>query len=123
MDARMTRIGLAARPTRIAALSTGAANGRGGTGVPAIETRLMVYILSVALLVAASLAAIANQSGRLVGVHEIPAFVCDRVELVPALTADRSAGDAGRSGDAPAKPDDLSVPGSRDSICARAPGA
>jgi hypothetical protein len=106
MDARMTRIGLAARPTRIA-----------------IETRLMVYILGVVLLVAASLAAIANQSGKLVGVHEIPPFVCDRVELVPAVTGDRSAGDAGRSRDAPGKPDDFPVPGSRDGICARDPGA
>jgi hypothetical protein len=83
----------------------------------------MVYILGVALLVAASLAAIANQSGKLVGVHEIPPFVCDRVELVPALTADRAADDLGRSRDAPGKPDALPVPGGRDSICARDPGA
>jgi hypothetical protein len=104
MDARMTRIGLGKGP--------------GGTRRPAIEARLMIYILGVALLIAASLVAIANQSGKLVGVHEIPPFVCDRVELVPALSADRSAGDVGRSRDAPGKPDHLPVPGSRDSICA-----
>lgn len=40
MDARMTRIGLTARPTRIAAPSTGAANRRDGTRGPAIETCL-----------------------------------------------------------------------------------
>jgi hypothetical protein len=83
----------------------------------------MVYILSVALLVAASLAAIANQSGKLVGVHEIPPFVCDRVEFVPALTAGRWPGDVARSTDVPGKPDSLPVPGGRDPICARDPGA
>lgn len=40
MDARMTRIGLTARPTQIAAPSTEAANRRGGTRGPAIETCL-----------------------------------------------------------------------------------
>jgi hypothetical protein len=119
----MTQIGLAAHPTPVPALSTGAANGRGGARGPAIETRLLVYILSIALLLVTSLAAIANQSGRLVDVHEIPPFVCDRVELVPVLTADRSVADVGRGRDAPGKPGDLPVPGSRDSICARDPGA
>jgi hypothetical protein len=119
MDGGRTRIGLAARPTRIAATELG--NGRGETRGAGIETRLMVYIVSVGLLVAASLAAIANQSGKLVDVHELPPFVCDRVEVVPALTTDRAVGDAGRSKAAPGKPD--SRPGSRDSICARVPGA
>ena len=35
------------------------------------------------MLVAASLTAMADQSGRLVGVHEIPPFVTERVEIVP----------------------------------------
>ena len=122
MDDRMRRIGLASRPTRIAAPSTGAGNGHGGTRRPAIETRLMVYILGVALLIAASLGAIANQSGRLVGVHEIPPFVCDRVELVPSLTVDRSAGAVGLSTSERGTPDDLLVPSSRDPICARDAG-
>ncbi|MGH8696337.1 MAG: hypothetical protein ACREVS_07675 [Burkholderiales bacterium] len=83
-----------------------------------METRLMVYILGVAFLIAASLAAMANQSGKLVGVHEVPPFVCDRVELVPSLTADRSAGGVGPSRSERVTPDDFLVPGSRDSICA-----
>jgi hypothetical protein len=81
-----------------------------------------VYILGIALLIAASLVAIANQSGKLVGVHEIPPFACDRVELLPALTADRSAGDAGHSRSEPGKPDDPPVPGGRHPICARDAG-
>jgi hypothetical protein len=123
MDARRKRIGFAAHPTRVAAPSVWPANGGGGTRSPAIETRLLIFILSVALLVAVSLGAIANQSGKLVDVHEIPPFVCDRVELVPVLTADHSVDGVGRGRNAPGKPDDLAIPGSRDSICARDPGA
>jgi hypothetical protein len=70
--------------------------------------------LGVALLMGASVAAIANQGGNLDDVHKIPPFVCDRVELVAGLTADPQAGDVSRivHGDPPG-------PGSRDSICAR----
>lgn len=46
-----------------------------------MELRLVIYILGVALLVASSLVAMADQSTRLVGVHEIPPFVTERVEL------------------------------------------
>src|SRR5512145_2379497 len=60
------------------------------------EARLIAYVLGVVLVVGASLAAIANQSDHFVGVHEVPPFVCDRVELVPGLAADRSAGGVGR---------------------------
>lgn len=87
-----------------------------------METRLMVYILSVALLIAASVTAIANQSGSFVGVHEIPPFVCERVELVPSLTADPSASGVGPSKSERITPADLVVPGSRNSICARNAG-
>ena len=52
-----------------------------------MEKRLVLHILGVAALVAASLTAMADQSSRLAGVHEIPPFVTQRVELVP--TADR----------------------------------
>jgi hypothetical protein len=52
-----------------------------------MELRLVIHVLVVAALVAASLTAMADQSDRLVGVHEIPPFVTQRVELVP--TADR----------------------------------
>jgi len=52
---------------------------------------LTVRIFGVAVLVSASLVAIADQGDRLVsaqetiGVHEIPSFVTDRVELTPGL--------------------------------------
>jgi hypothetical protein len=52
-----------------------------------MEFRLVVHILAVVALVAGSLTAMADQSSRLVGVHEIPPFVTDRVELVPAARA------------------------------------
>ncbi len=48
-----------------------------------MEPRLVVYTLGVVILVAASLTAMANQSGRFVGVHEVPPFVTERVEIVP----------------------------------------
>jgi hypothetical protein len=49
-----------------------------------MEPRLILHILGVVMLVAASVTAMADQSGRLVGVHEIPPFVTERVEIVPA---------------------------------------
>jgi len=52
-----------------------------------MELRLILYILGVAALVAASLTAMADQSGRLIGVHEVPPFVTERVELPPAPVA------------------------------------
>jgi hypothetical protein len=48
-----------------------------------MEPRLVFHILGVVALVAASLTAMADQSSRLVGVHEIPPFVTERVEIVP----------------------------------------
>ena len=55
---------------------------------------LILHIVGVAALVAASVAAIADQSARfvsgqeIVGVHEIPSFISGRVELTPGLTPD-----------------------------------
>jgi hypothetical protein len=49
-----------------------------------METRLILHILGVVALVVGSLTAMADQSGRLVGVHELPPFVTERVELPPA---------------------------------------
>ena len=55
---------------------------------------LIVHIVGIAALVAASVAAIADQSARfvsgqeIVGVHEIPSFISGRVELTPGLTPD-----------------------------------
>lgn len=54
-----------------------------------METRLVLHILAVVALVAASLVAMADQSGRLVGVHELPPFVTERVELPPGVVAGR----------------------------------
>lgn len=112
MDVRMRQIGLAARPLRISARSSRAEVGPAGMRRASIATRLMS--LGVALVMAASVAAIANQGGKLDDVHKIPPFVCDRVDLVAGLTADRQARDVNRvvHGNSPG-------PGSRDSICAR----
>ena len=63
--------------------SAGAGNGPGEPRWFALETRLVLHVLGVVTLVAASLAAMADQSGRLVGVHELPPFVTERVEIVP----------------------------------------
>ena len=64
----------------------------------------------------------ANQSGKFVGVHEIPPFVCDRVEVVPGLTVAPSAGGVGFNGNDRVTPDAVSAPGSRNPICARDAG-
>jgi len=63
--------------------SAGAGDGPGTPSCITMEFRLVLYILGVVMLVAASLTAMADQSGRLVGVHEIPPFVTERVEIVP----------------------------------------
>ena len=61
---------------------------------------LTLRIIGVVVVVSASLAAVADQSDRLVsaqeilGVHEIPSFVTDRVELTPGLSANGSAKEA-----------------------------
>ena len=64
---------------------------------PATTPMLLLHLVGVAVLVAASVAAIADQSARfvsgqeIVGVHEIPSFISDRVELPPGVTADAPA--------------------------------
>jgi hypothetical protein len=50
-----------------------------------VESRLILRILGVVMLVVASVAAMADQSGKLVGVHEVPPFVLDRIELTPGV--------------------------------------
>jgi hypothetical protein len=67
--------------------SAGAGNGPGEPRWFAMETRLVIHILAVVALVAASLTVMADQSGRLVGVHELPPFVTERVELPPGAVA------------------------------------
>lgn len=81
---------------------------------------LAARIAGVALLAAASVAAIADQSGRFVGVHEVPPFVCDRVDLVPGRDVDRFAGDFGPGGSDRIVQGEVAFPGSP--ICARRPG-
>ena len=56
-----------------------------------MATRLVLSILGVALLVVASVAAIADQSTKFVDAHEVPAFVLNRVELTPGLVGDGNA--------------------------------
>ena len=63
--------------------SAGADHGPGAPRCITMEFRLVLHILGVVMLVAASLTAMADQSGRLVGVHEILPFVTERVEIVP----------------------------------------
>lgn len=80
-----------------------------------MDPRLIAYVAGVALLMAASFAAIASQSGKFVGVHEVPPFVCDRVELVAGLSHDRAGG--GKR----AAPEDAVVSGGCNSIYAHGP--
>ena len=47
-----------------------------------MTARLLSHVLAVLAAVVASLAAIADQSGNFIGVHEIPPFVHERVELL-----------------------------------------
>jgi hypothetical protein len=52
-----------------------------------MELRLITYILAVVALVAASMVAMADQSGKLIGAHEIPSFVLERIELTPGVAS------------------------------------
>ncbi len=54
-----------------------------------MEFRLILYVVAVLALVAGSFAAMADQSAKFVGTHEIPPFVLERVELTPGVAADR----------------------------------
>ncbi|MGH9798352.1 MAG: hypothetical protein ACRD5D_09385 [Candidatus Polarisedimenticolia bacterium] len=54
-----------------------------------METRLILYLIGVLALVAGSFTAMADQSAKFVGTHEIPPFVLERVELTPGVTAAR----------------------------------
>ena len=54
------------------------------------QARLIARVLGVTLLVVASVSSIASQNDRFLGAHEVPPFVCDRVELVHDLVVDGS---------------------------------
>ena len=79
---------------------------------PATKRPLWLLIAGVVALVAASLAAIADQSDKfvsaheIVGLHEIPSFVANCVELTPGLAVDSLVGDAGPSATARSAPVD-----------------
>lgn len=87
-----------------------------------MQPRLIFYVLGVGLLLAASLGTMADQSDRFIGVHEVPPFVCDRVELVPGLPIELSRPDPAPGGGGRDALDDPTVPGSRSAICARSVG-
>jgi len=61
-----------------------------------MESRLILYIVAVLALVAGSFTAMADQSTKFVGAHELPPFVLERVELTPGVAAERK-----RPADAP----------------------
>jgi hypothetical protein len=86
------------------------------------DARLIVAALIVAALIGGSLAVMANQSGKLIGVHEVPPFVCDRVDIVPGSAVDLSAGGVGLNRSDRITPDAVPPTGSRNPICARETG-
>ena len=45
--------------------------------------RLIIHVLAVVALLVASVVAMADQSDKLIGAHEIPPFVRERVDLPP----------------------------------------
>ena len=49
------------------------------------QARLIARVLGVTLLVVSPVCSMASQSERFVGAHEVPPFVCDRVELAHDL--------------------------------------
>jgi hypothetical protein len=81
----------------LAAPAIGNGNRLQATAQPATKPRLTLRIAVIVALVAASLAAIADQSNKfvgaqeIIGLHEIPSFIADRVELTPGLAVDSSA--------------------------------
>jgi hypothetical protein len=56
-----------------------------------VKPRLIFYVLGVLLVVTGSLTAMADQSAKFIGAHELPPFVLERVELTPGVTAERKS--------------------------------
>jgi hypothetical protein len=77
---------------------------------------LMVGVYATVVLAATSLAGIADQSGKFTGAHEVPPFVCERVELVPGHV-NGFAAEVSHGGGHQFAPDGVSDPGS--AVCAR----
>jgi hypothetical protein len=119
IDTDMRRIALAAHPASDPAAATRSGSDLRRVGETIPRGRLIAYSLGVLVLVATSLGTMASQSDKFVGVHEVPPFICDRVELVPGLAANRAGGDARPDRHEPVAPGDVAVPGSRNPICTR----
>lgn len=92
-----------------------------------MQLRLIVYGLAIALSSAGMVAFAAGPSdvnGRLdqapPWVHKVPAFVCDRVELVSGLAVSQPPGNVGLNGSKRFARDQVHVPGRLDSTCASA---
>jgi len=77
---------------------------------------LMVGVYAIVALAATSLAGIADESGKFIGAHEIPPFVCERVELVSG-EVNRFAAEVSHGGSRRFAPDGSDPPGS--TVCAR----
>ena len=54
------------------------------------QARLIARVLGVTLLVVSPVFSMASQSDRFTGAHEVPPFVCDRVELAHDSTVNGS---------------------------------
>jgi len=87
-----------------------------------MRTRLMLYVLGVALGITASSSAMASLSGKLADAHQVPSFVCDRVDVVPDSPIHHWAAGVDPNQYEWVTPGDFSVPGIRNPICARDAG-
>ena len=57
------------------------------------RARLIARALAVTLLVVSPVCSMAGQGDRFVGAHEVPPFVCERVEFAHAFAVDTSRWD------------------------------
>lgn len=77
---------------------------------------LMVGVYATVVLAATALAGFADQSGKFIEAHEVPPFVCERVELVTG-GVNRFAAEVSHGGSHRVAPDEVSDPGS--AVCTR----
>jgi hypothetical protein len=77
---------------------------------------LMVGVCATVVLAATSRAGIAGESGKFVGAHEVPPFVCERVELVSG-EVNRFAAEVSHGGSHWFASGEVSDPGR--AVCAR----
>jgi hypothetical protein len=67
-----------------------------------MEPRLAIYVVAVVTALVASVAAMVDQSTKLIDIHEIPPFVSERVELSTGSSAHRTPKDGGAQAPGPA---------------------